>query len=159
MDSVLAPQSNAVGGESSDSYRIRTRSQRSNVLPPLPGSGSSSATPSGTAVLTTSRRTKLSKSQGDDSSKTSEESRRAASESATEKQPDLKKDLELQPLFYRTSKNGYYTPIPGSNSSTRLNAFRNVGRWVHMFDFMYVGDSHRMCITKMRVIGTRKLND
>lgn len=39
-----------------------------------------------------------------------------------------KKDADSQPLFYRTSKSGYYTLIPGNNSSTRLNAFRNVGR-------------------------------
>lgn len=35
---------------------------------------------------------------------------------------------ESVPLFYKPSKNGYYTPIPGSNSPQRLNAFRNVGR-------------------------------
>jgi len=34
------------------------------------------------------------------------------------------------PLFYRTSKSGYYTPIPGSNSTQRLNVFRNVGRMI-----------------------------
>ncbi|KAL3072374.1 hypothetical protein niasHT_033592 [Heterodera trifolii] len=36
---------------------------------------------------------------------------------------------DTQPLFYRTSKSGgFFTPIAGSNSPQRLNAFRNVGR-------------------------------
>lgn len=39
------------------------------------------------------------------------------------------KDPESGAFFYRTSKSGYYTPIPGSNSQQRLNAFRNVGRF------------------------------
>lgn len=38
------------------------------------------------------------------------------------------KDNETVPLFYKASKSGFYTPIPGSNSPQRLNAFRNVGR-------------------------------
>jgi E3 ubiquitin-protein ligase EDD1 len=43
---------------------------------------------------------------------------------------DKLKDAETAPLFYKPSKSGYYTPIPGSNSQQRLNAFRNVGRMI-----------------------------
>lgn len=39
-------------------------------------------------------------------------------------------DDDLSPLFYRTSKSGYYSPIAGKNSAHRLNAFRNVGRMI-----------------------------
>ncbi|KAH7669939.1 E3 ubiquitin-protein ligase UBR5, partial [Aphelenchoides avenae] len=40
------------------------------------------------------------------------------------------KDNETVPLFYKSSKSGFYTPIPGNNSPQRLNAFRNVGRLI-----------------------------
>ena len=33
-------------------------------------------------------------------------------------------------LFYQPDKVGFYSPRPGSNSLTRLNFFRNVGRLV-----------------------------
>nr|XP_006821041.1 PREDICTED: LOW QUALITY PROTEIN: E3 ubiquitin-protein ligase UBR5-like [Saccoglossus kowalevskii] len=32
------------------------------------------------------------------------------------------------PLFYQPGKRGFYSPIPGKNTSERLNVFRNVGR-------------------------------
>lgn len=34
------------------------------------------------------------------------------------------------PLFYSPGKRGFYTPRQGRGSYERLNAFRNVGRWV-----------------------------
>ena len=34
------------------------------------------------------------------------------------------------PLFHQPGKQGYYAPLLGSGSTTRLNAFRNVGRFV-----------------------------
>lgn len=39
-------------------------------------------------------------------------------------------DGETLPLFHQPGKQGYYAPILGSGSVTRLNAFRNVGRLV-----------------------------
>uniref|UniRef100_A0A914GSS8 HECT domain-containing protein n=1 Tax=Globodera rostochiensis TaxID=31243 RepID=A0A914GSS8_GLORO len=46
--------------------------------------------------------------------------------------PSLQQQIstDTQPLFYRTSKTGFFTPITGSNSAQRLNAFRNVGRLI-----------------------------
>jgi hypothetical protein len=38
------------------------------------------------------------------------------------------KQLDSLPLFCRISKHGFLAPIPGSNSSNRRSAFRNVGR-------------------------------
>lgn len=37
-------------------------------------------------------------------------------------------DKETLPLFHQPGKQGYYAPVIGSGSVTRLNAFRNVGR-------------------------------
>lgn len=34
------------------------------------------------------------------------------------------------PLFYSPGKRGFYTPRQGRGSYERMNAFRNVGRWV-----------------------------
>ena len=34
------------------------------------------------------------------------------------------------PLFWQPGKRGYYSPRAGRNTPERLNAFRNVGRWV-----------------------------
>ena len=39
-------------------------------------------------------------------------------------------DGETLPLFHQPGKQGYYAPVLGSGSVTRLNAFRNVGRQV-----------------------------
>ncbi|KAI1718350.1 HECT-domain (ubiquitin-transferase) domain-containing protein [Ditylenchus destructor] len=91
--------------------RIRTRSQRgATALPPV----------------SSSRRVR--NKNNDDGLKATDTVERTKSESAASDKPEKTKDIESQPLFYKSSKSGYYTPIPGSNSQPRLNAFRNVGR-------------------------------
>ena len=45
---------------------------------------------------------------------------------------DEEEDLDdSSALFWQPGKRGYYSPRPGKNTPERLNAFRNVGRWVH----------------------------
>lgn len=46
----------------------------------------------------------------------------------TEQEPSA--DGETLPLFHQPGKLGYYAPILGSCSPTRLNVFRNIGRQV-----------------------------
>lgn len=48
------------------------------------------------------------------------------SQGKSEQEPSA--NSETLPLFYQPGKQGYYAPILGSASPTRLNAFRNVGR-------------------------------
>lgn len=57
-----------------------------------------------------------------------DESSKTAESGSGEKMNSLKEN-DLQPLFFKTPNSGFYTVIPGNNSSTRLNAFRNVGRY------------------------------
>ena len=43
----------------------------------------------------------------------------------------LLEDCQMDaPLFYTPGKRGFYSPRQGYPSSERMNAFRNVGRWV-----------------------------
>ena len=52
------------------------------------------------------------------------------SSSSQRVEPGAEVDLERMPLFHQPGKQGYYAPLLGSGSTTRLNAFRNVGRFV-----------------------------
>ena len=51
----------------------------------------------------------------------------------TDKRMDIDEEEDLDdssPLFWQPGKRGFYSPRPGKNSPERLNAFRNVGRYV-----------------------------
>lgn len=56
---------------------------------------------------------------------------------ATDEGTSTMEEDDTAPLFYRPSKSGYYTPIAGKNSTHRLNAFRNVGRY-QRFSFVII---------------------
>lgn len=38
------------------------------------------------------------------------------------------------PLFYTPGKRGFYTPRQGYGSAERINAFRNIGRYVYLIE-------------------------
>jgi len=53
--------------------------------------------------------------------------------SQSDRRDDIDEDEDLEdnaPLFWQPGKRGYYTVRPGKGSAERLNAFRNVGRYV-----------------------------
>ncbi|RDD37597.1 E3 ubiquitin-protein ligase UBR5 [Trichoplax sp. H2] len=49
-------------------------------------------------------------------------------QSETEDNSSHQNSKDNEPLFYQPGKVGFYSPRPGSNSLTRLNLFRNIGR-------------------------------
>uniref|UniRef100_A0A915EF78 E3 ubiquitin-protein ligase UBR5 n=1 Tax=Ditylenchus dipsaci TaxID=166011 RepID=A0A915EF78_9BILA len=103
--------------------RVATRSSTRKASSTLPPAGSNTSSSSRRSSHRSSKNT-------DEVAKTSDgsESTKKVEPTATKSIKDL--DAESHPLFYKTSKSGYYTPIAGSNSSTRLNAFRNCGRLI-----------------------------
>lgn len=57
--------------------------------------------------------------------------KKASEQKAKEADPEEEADPEdLSPLFWQPGKRGYYSPCQGKATAERLNAFRNVGRYV-----------------------------
>lgn len=124
--SIAAPNVTNSDSAINESYatRMRTRSQRGSTLP-----NSTPTTSTGTSSIAASRR-------GGAKSSKNEESKSKSTDDKTAIPSDPNKIEEHKPLFYKVSKHGFYTPIPGNNSTTRLNAFRNVGRYIFLLNYL-----------------------
>lgn len=109
-----------------DSYatRMRTRSQRGQSSTLSSSTPTTSTVPAPVPIGAPRRGHKNSKNE-DTKLKTGDEKFVLPSDKLNF---DPTKNEEYKPLFYKISKHGFFTPIPGNNSPLRLNAFRNVGR-------------------------------
>lgn len=123
--STLAPNVTNSDSALNESYatRMRTRSQRGSTLP-----NTTPTTSTGPAALR----------RGIKGSKNEELKLKSTEDKITLPLLDTNRKDEYSPLFYKVSKHGFCTPNPGNNTPLRLNAFRNVGRYIFIFIELYL---------------------
>lgn len=60
---------------------------------------------------------------------------------STERKAEVEEEEELEdnsPLFWQPGKRGFYSPRPGKSAPERLNAFRNVGRYLFKIQYTQI---------------------
>lgn len=71
-----------------------------------------------------------------DRSSTRKASNRSSTVETNVQDDNTSEEEDNAPLFYCPGKRGFYAPRQGKASYERLNAFRNVGRYVVLLTFL-----------------------